>query len=768
MRLQEKLWDLLSYDQAQAAGLATALGTSSLVTGLLLERGLASKEEMAAFLYGSPQPFHDPFLMRDMDKAAERLSAALDRGEKVTIYGDYDVDGITASSLLYLYLRRRGGRVSTYIPSRQSEGYGLNDEALQSIAEQGCTLLLTVDCGISGWREVAGAPKGLDIIITDHHTVPPELPAALAVINPKQPGCPYPFKDLSGVGLAFKLCQALEKQRGADYRSFADFVELAALGTVADIVPLTGENRELVRRGLQAMKGSSLLGLQALIRVSGYAQRELDTESISFALAPRLNAVGRLERAQRAVELLICQDREEAEGLAAELNQENALRQQLSNAIQSEAEALLARQSRVDTAIILASEQWHSGIIGIVASRLVDKYHLPTLLFSIKDGMAKGSCRSIPALDLYQAIAAEKDLLTQFGGHHQAAGLTLPAAKLEAFAQRFRAYVAQHLQAEDYLPHQRVDCLLGPEDRVTLQDLEQLSLLEPCGCGNPSPVFAFRQARLHNPRAIGREGHHLQIQIANGAYGYSGIMWQRGELLVMLHDGMEADVAFQPRKNLWQGEERVQLQLLSLKVPLAVYDLRRRPGPKEELLRQLCQTRQGVTVLVREASALPPSPQYQVQTYERLEPRAWQRTLVLYQLPPQGLEPVRQGLGEGQRELVLLYQKEDYRQALAALAWAYPERSQLVAAYKALQEALGAGRRSPQELATLCSPAALAIFKDLGLVREEAGALALVPGVKQELARSGLYQGGLEQRQRQTQLLCQAWQGRVQELIKGL
>ncbi|MBQ7318117.1 MAG: single-stranded-DNA-specific exonuclease RecJ, partial [Phascolarctobacterium sp.] len=438
---KQKIWDIQEYNKEKAGFYAAELGISPLVTGVLLERGFNDVDAMRDFLYGSKEPFYNPFLLKGMDATVERVERALANGEQITVYGDYDVDGITASSLLYIYLERRGAKVNTYIPKRKSEGYGLNDDALKSIFESGTTLVITVDCGISGLHEVEQAPKGLDIILTDHHTVPVQLPPAYAIINPKQEDCDYPFKDLSGVGVAFKLCQALEQKRTGTDVYWEDLTELAALGTVADIVPLLGENRELVRRGLKAMEHTSLVGLRALITASGCSCENISSENIGFILAPRLNAVGRLEHAQSAVELLVTQDAEKAEAIALELNRENALRQEISRSIMEEAEALLAKEEHIDTAIVLASEGWHQGVVGIVASRLVDKYHLPTILISISDGMAKGSCRSIPALNLYEAIAAESDILTQFGGHHQAAGLTMPADKVEEFKERFRTYV---------------------------------------------------------------------------------------------------------------------------------------------------------------------------------------------------------------------------------------------------------------------------------------------------------------------------------------
>ena len=454
----------------QDTALLKEAGYPSLLATVLAARGITTAEAAAEAWERESSLTISPMLMRDMDKAEARIQKALANDETIAVFGDYDVDGISASSLLYLYLRGRGAQAQTYIPKRKSEGYGLNDEALKHIAEGGTTLVITVDCGISGVHEVKNAPQSLDIIITDHHTVPEHLPPTYAIINPKQADCTYPFKNLSGVGVAFKLCQALEQKEPGLLPDWTELTELAALGTVADIVPLVGENREIVRRGLQAMETTKLIGLKALIKASGCPEIGLTSDNIGFGLAPRLNAVGRLEHAQSAVELLVTDDEEKAENIAADLNRENALRQEIGRQIMEEAELQLAQQEHIDTAIVLASEGWHQGVIGIVASRLVEKYHLPTILFSLNEGMAKGSCRSIPALNLYEAIAAEADILSQFGGHHQAAGLTLPADKLAEFTTRFKNYVREHLKPEDYYLHQILDCSISGTGEITLRE----------------------------------------------------------------------------------------------------------------------------------------------------------------------------------------------------------------------------------------------------------------------------------------------------------
>ena len=694
---KERIWDIQEYNKEKASCLAAELGISPLVTGILLERGMQDVAAMRNFLYGSSEPFHDPFLLKDMQRTVARVEMALAADEQITVYGDYDVDGITASSLLYIYLKQRAAKVNTYIPKRKSEGYGLNDEALRTIAESGTTLVITVDCGISGLHEVENAPKELDIIITDHHTVPDILPPAYAIVNAKQSDCSYPFKELSGVGVAFKLCQALEQRTPGEAPKWQQLTELAALGTVADIVPLLGENRELVRRGLAAMANTELVGLKALIKVSGCSQTDITAENIGFGLAPRLNAVGRLEHAQLAVELLVTDDAAKAERIAAELNSENSLRQEISRKIMEEAEAQLAQEQHIDTAIVLASEGWHQGVIGIAASRLVEKYHLPTILFSINDGVAKGSCRSIPALNLYEAIAAESDLLTQFGGHHQAAGLTLPAELVPEFKRCFCAYVSAHLQPEDYLPHQVVDCVVGGSGEITQQDLQQLALLEPCGCANQPPVFAFCNALMHNQRSMGKDHNHLQFLLDKGDFSYRGLMWNNADLLPYLFDNMIADVAFQPKLNEWNNETSVQLHAVSIRQQLTLGDLRQSSDDKWRLLRGIARVHnnilayaadlpaksvQGIDAFITFAGYADclTQPNPQIKAAEEI---------VLVDLPPVPLRDLLHCLcTQGAKHVTLLFNQHDFMQEYKRLQLTHPDREGMTLAYKLVMNAL--------------------------------------------------------------------------------
>lgn len=772
------VWDVKEYNKEKAGFLAAELGISPLVTGILLERGFSGADSMREFLYGGAEPFHNPYLLKDMGKAVKRIRRALADGEKITVYGDYDVDGITASSLLYLYLKGRGANAETYIPRRKSEGYGLNDEALKNIGDSGTTLVITVDCGISGVREVENAPEGMDIIITDHHTPPEELPAACAIVNAKQRGCGYPFKFLSGVGLAFKLCQALEMDGEEGLPQWAELTELAALGTVADIVPLQGENREIVRRGLKAMETTGLAGLKALISASGCPETGITSENVGFILAPRLNAVGRLEHAQRAVELLVTGDAAKAAEIAAELNRENALRQEISRQILEQAEAMLAEEKHIDTAIVLASEGWHQGVIGIVASRLVDKYHLPVILMSITGDTAKGSCRSIPALNLYEAIAAESDILTQFGGHHQAAGLTLPAAKVGEFRRRFREYVASVLQPGDFLPRLTVDCLLGDEGRITVRDLEELALLEPCGCENRSPVFAFRSALIHNQRSMGRDRSHLQFTVDKGDCSYRAVMWGRAGLLPAMFDNMVADVAFCPKINVWNGETSVQLHGLGLRQQLTVCDLRRSTEDRRNLLEAFVRTGSAVTACasaedMAELRELRRS--LQAEKYLRLQ--EWgsfgpdgAETVVFYSLPDIPLqEAVKTLRAGGVSCLALAYNNVNDACLQRRLQQICPDRQQMAAAYKTVMAAAESGGRTRQELLDggQITGDMLTVFEELGFIAEENGVIIKGTIKKCSLEDSPLYSLRQQQRQKMSQIYTANMRLSQYELLRG-
>ncbi|WP_371370740.1 single-stranded-DNA-specific exonuclease RecJ [Sporomusa aerivorans] len=555
-RLQ-KSWKLFPVKRELARELSQKLHISHYIAQALINRGVTTEQKASEFLYAGSDYIANPYLLKDMDTAVNRIVQAIDNHEKITVYGDYDVDGITASATLFKTLCRLGAKVEFYIPDRQEEGYGLNTAALTKLANSGTKLIVTVDCGISAVHEIQTMLGQLDIIVTDHHQPPPELPAAMAIINPKQPGCEYPEKNLAGVGVAYKLCQALW-QYYHDNSKFCDYLDIVAIGTIADIVPLTGENRVLVKLGLEQLCKTENPGLKALLEVCGLTNRVIDSGSVGFVIAPRLNAVGRVSQAAAGVELLLTNNYDIAHELAVLLDTENAERQSIEKDILAKAEAQLETIDLTnEKVLVLAGEEWHSGVIGIVASRLVDKYYKPVIMISLHDGYGKGSCRSIPAFDMYAALTQCSDLLTQFGGHRQAAGLTVPLNNIPALRERLNEIAAATLSEGDYVPVINIDSVL-PLEEVNAAFVEQLACLEPYGFANPSPVFACRDVVLGEKRRIGQQNRHLKLKLRNA--GVTDVVaWNMGELSDSLSCEQNIDLVFVPKYNEWQGQKSVQL-----------------------------------------------------------------------------------------------------------------------------------------------------------------------------------------------------------------
>ena len=504
--------------------------------------------------------------MKGMEKAVDRLCRAIDEKENIIIYGDYDVDGITATALLYLVLRDLGAAPSFYIPERQSEGYGLNREALQYLLDRGTDLLVTVDCGISSYDIVDSFRNYMDIIITDHHEPPERVPPAYAVLNPKQKECQYPFKELAGAGVAYKICQALWlKRKGTP---LSGYTEIAALGTIADLVPLTGENRLLVREGLQRMKDGYNTGLQALLAVSSLTPDTVSAGRIAFTAAPRLNAAGRISHAEKGVRLLLEQDEEKARRLAGDLDELNRERQDIEHDIARQAVEQIEAEGREKDGVLVAyGEDWHVGVIGIAASRLVEKYYRPSLVIGVHDGVGKGSCRSISGFNMYEALQYADDLLIQYGGHPMAAGFSIAVEQIEPFRQRLNEYADRCMAEDDYIPSLSIDGVLKGED-ISLQLIGELSQLEPYGMGNSRPVFALPQCVLDEIRPIGREKQHLRLVVRSGRNTrLSGVGWSMAEACDMLLEGDVVDIAFQLERNDFNGVSSPQLVVQDLHGP---------------------------------------------------------------------------------------------------------------------------------------------------------------------------------------------------------
>ena len=554
----EKEWSLLPDTSARAVEFSQRIGTTPFTAALLLHRGITSDEEARAFLHPEKQPFHDPFLMRDMEKAVSRIEQAIEAQERIVVYGDYDVDGITATSLLCRNLRHLGADAAYFIPHRQKDGYGLHKETLDEITASGAALIITVDCGISAVEEVAEAKKKVDIIITDHHLPGKELPAAFAVIDPHRADCPYPDKNIAGVGVAFKLCQALwQKMRG---KAFTGDLDIVALGTVADVVPLLGENRKIVQQGLRVLKKSKRPGIQALLAVTELQEKEITAGHIGFVLAPRLNAAGRLASALRGVELLLTEDGEEAQAIAEELDAANrerqAVEQEILQAAEKQIEEIDVKRAHV---LVLHGEGWHPGVIGIVASRIVERYYRPTVIIAEEDGIGKGSCRSIRGFHMFEALSACGEHLLGFGGHAQAAGLSLRSADVASFREAMEAYAAKVLTEEDFVPILEIELELAPE-KITEQLMTEIKLLEPYGMGNPKPLFASHGVRGSYAQRIGKEGQHLKFALDGVDESIDVLAWGRGEAAPLVNRE-RIDIAYFPEYHVWREKRSLQLML---------------------------------------------------------------------------------------------------------------------------------------------------------------------------------------------------------------
>lgn len=554
----EKEWSLLPDVSARAVEFSQRIGTTPFTAALLLHRGIASDEEARNFLHPEKQPFYDPFLMKDMEKAVSRIERAIQAKERIVVYGDYDVDGITATSLLCRSLRQFGADVGYFIPHRQKDGYGLHKETLDEIIAAGAALIVTVDCGISAVEEAAAVKDKVDLIITDHHLPGKELPKAVAVIDPHRADCPYPDKNIAGVGVAFKLCQALwQKMCG---RAFTGDLDIVALGTVADVVPLVGENRKIVQQGLRVLKKSKRLGIQSLLAVTELKEKEITAGHIGFVLAPRLNAAGRLASALRGVELLLTEAAEEAQAIAEELDAANrerqAVEQEILQAAEKQIESIDVKKTPV---LVLHGEGWHPGVIGIVASRIVERYYRPTVIIAEEDGIGKGSCRSIRGFHMFEALSACKEYLIGFGGHAQAAGLSLRSADIASFREAMEAYAAKVLDEEDFVPILDIELELAPE-KITERLMTEIKLLEPYGMGNPKPLFSTHGVRGSYAHQIGKEGQHLKFALDGVDESIDVLAWGRGEAAPLVNRE-RIDIAYFPEYHVWREKRSLQLML---------------------------------------------------------------------------------------------------------------------------------------------------------------------------------------------------------------
>ena len=593
-------WHVAQENCAAAERLADA-GYPYLVSEVLASRGVERAEDAAEFLTQETTLTYSPFLMQDMDKAVERIAQAIAAGEKIAIFGDYDVDGITATCILVDYLKGRGADVVHYIPRRIEDGYGLSCDAIEGLRKGGATLLVTVDCGITGVEEVAYARSiGMDVVVTDHHECKETLPVASAVVDPRRSDCEYPFKHLAGCGVALKLVLALG---GPDREEalFSRYCTLAAIGTVADVMQMTGENRTIVSRGLATLDRSDFIGLHALLKEAGLAGREISSVQIGFVLAPRINAAGRMGAADMAADLLLCQDPAKAEELAKALCALNRERQSVEQTIYSQAEEMIEQMPEEDRrALVLASETWHQGVVGIVASRLSEKYSRPSFMIHLNGGVGKGSCRSWGGFNLFAALESCSDLLLGFGGHELAAGFTIDAANIPAFRARMNQYAAEYWVGKAPESTLEIDVELHQPGRVTLQEVEALAALEPYGSGNARPLFCLMGATLLRMQNVG-QNRHLKLRLGKGSAQFDGIFFSTNTAACGCQEGDRVDAAFYLQVNEFRGSRTVQLQMVDIRPSLSA------SSREQECLTLLAQCTGGETVSAKNARRMLPS-----------------------------------------------------------------------------------------------------------------------------------------------------------------
>ena len=556
-------------DPAAVRSLSDELHLAPIVCRLLLVRGYSAIEPAKEFLRPRLQRLHSPHTLPDADVALERLVRAVRDAETVLVHGDYDVDGICATTLLTRSLRYFGAKPVPFIPRRLEDGYDLSDAGVRAARAAGAKLVVTCDCGTSALKPIrALCESGIDVIVTDHHLPGGPLPDCLAVLNPKRPGSQYPDRDLAAVGVAFKLMLALAEKLGANANFVYNMLDLVALATIADVAPLRGENRIFARYGLRLMAETPHQGLRALMRASGVDGRPLTAGRVGFILAPRLNAAGRIGHAMQGVELLLSDSEPQANRIARELEEMNRRRQEIDRATLEEARKRVDALDLDNTyGIVLAQEGWHPGVIGIVASRIVEETARPTVLISLDGNEGKGSGRAPLPFDLHAGLSECRDLLLRFGGHRAAAGVTIDASRVDAFAQRFNEVARARLAPEDLYPELRIDAEISI-DEVT-DDLELLLRhFEPFGVGNPSPVFATRNVRLSVPaRVVGTDG--LKLRIAGATRDREALGWGMGELAPELPLEMPFDIAYRLERDTYQGESRLQLRIADIRTPAA-------------------------------------------------------------------------------------------------------------------------------------------------------------------------------------------------------
>ncbi|MFC2129371.1 single-stranded-DNA-specific exonuclease RecJ [Bacteroidota bacterium] len=568
----EKNWIIKSQGaEAEVTALSRSLNVAKPLANLLVQRGIRTFDDAKAFFRPDLGDLHDPFLMKDMDLAVERIEAAMNNNEKVLVYGDYDVDGTTAVSLIYSYFKDQFSEIDYYIPNRYSEGYGVSKGGIDYAAENGFSLVIALDCGIKAVDKVAYAKSlGVDFIICDHHTPGDKLPEAYAVLDPKRSDCDYPYNELSGCGVGFKLIQAMSQKLGLKFEDTIPFLDLVVLSIASDIVPITGENRVLAYFGLQQLNKAPRTGLQAIINIAGISQKEITIEDIVFKIGPRINAAGRMESGKKAVDLLTSLEEETALISSKNINVINTERRDIDTIITRQAIDMIQTDKSMHDlkATILYNPEWHKGVIGIVASRLLETYYRPTIILTKSNGFATGSARSINGFDLYQAIDACSDLLENFGGHKYAAGLTMKVDNIKEFTKRFQEYVDENIHPDQLVPVVEIDT------EIQLQEIDDkfvsvLNQFRPFGPENMAPVFLTENVGDNGfGKKVGGGGEHLKLNLVQETDPYNvfpAIAFQQGKKFEKMIGGNAFDICYSVEENEFKGNVSTQLNIKDIK-----------------------------------------------------------------------------------------------------------------------------------------------------------------------------------------------------------
>ena len=554
----KKKWQYYEQNKELVKQISEKHNISTLLAQILINRNIVDDSQIDIFLQPKRNDFHDPFLMLDMEKATDRIMQAIKNKEKTIIYGDYDVDGITSITVLKKFLQERGLETDYYIPNRLEEGYGLNVDAIQEIAQKKYKLMITVDCGVSGIEEIKLAnSKGIETIVTDHHEQLDELPAAYAIINPKRRDNTYPFRGLAGVGVVFKLIQAISKKLGLDEKEYLKYLDIVCIGTISDIVPLVDENRVIAKLGLMLVECTKNIGLKELISETKY--KNIDSTMISFAIAPRINACGRMGKQEEALQLFLTENLEEAKEITKKLERYNSERQETEKNIFEQAIKKIETENLKElNSIVLASENWHHGVIGIVASRITEKFYKPTILICIEGDEGKGSGRSVPGFDLHQALVDSSQFLKKYGGHEMAVGLSLEKEKINDFKKYFEE-ISKAKNVKQLIPVINIDCEITKKE-LNKKTIEQIKLVEPFGEKNKQPLVIYKNLKITSIRALS-EGKHLKLMLKDDNEIVNAIGFNLGELSNEYLIGDKVDIVGTIETNAYNGQEQIQINL---------------------------------------------------------------------------------------------------------------------------------------------------------------------------------------------------------------